>query len=471
MRDKIKQAIKWIFFGRQVQFAISMIFQVLIMRLLSPEIYGIYALAVSALGIVAMFVSFGIAHSIIQFQKVEKIERNVLGAALLQALVYVVVTIPGCFIAGEVYGFEVARVYLLLIFAHAITFVSLVFQFSIERELDFRKTEIVLFVAKLVSVLVILGLALAGWGVYSLVAGFYVKVLLEVGLFFKYCRWTYGVGWNREVIRTVVVYASKRFLARGCGAMMGYLDKLILGLLVPVAYVGGYERGLFIISSALGLVGQIDARFTFSLINRIKDDTRKLVSLINKGTFLNFALAAAFALASVFYLQDLVILILGVQWEETSRVIPYFSIYLIAIIPASFIRQIFYAEKDPLHIVWGRLLEIAIFLLISLGIYKSVPSGDYSTPIYLMAANLGFSTLIGVSYLVLILLRLKQLQVGAFGKPVLLAGFSGLLGWSLTLIPGLPVLVRMTLVGVMYVGLLWKFCLPEFVWFKRFWQG
>ncbi len=470
MKRKIKQSIKWILIGRQFQFAVSLGFQLVIMRILSPEIYGVYALAVSALGLAAILVSFGFVHCIIQFQKVKDIERNVLGLTLLQALGYVLLTIPGSVIVGKIYGSEIARVYRILIFPQALTFISLVFQFTLERDLEFKKTEIILCVAKLASVLSVLGLALAGWGVYSLVAGLYVKVLLEAAIFYRYSRWRYGIGLNREVIRTVIGYAFKRFLALGSGMMMGYLDKLILGLLVPVSYVGGYERGLFIISSSLGLVGQFDSRFGFSLINRIKDDTRRLISLINKATFAVITLAAAFSLVLVFYSRDLVTFLLGGQWEETARLLPYFSIYLIALIPAGFIRQIFFAEKDPLHIVWGRLIEIAVFLALAFGIWRLTPEGKESFTLSLMALNLGFSSLAGVGYLAALLLRLGQLQPAALGKPLLLSGSAAIGGYVVFLAFSWPAPVNMAIVGVAYGFLLWRFCRPEFRWLKEFWR-
>lgn len=471
MRTKIKESLKWILISRQFQFVTSIAFQLLIMRILSPRIYGVYALAISALGLVAMFVSFGFAHSIIQFQKVEAIEKNVLGVTVLQTIAYIALTIPGLFIVKNVYGSEVGRVYLVLVFAYALAFLSLVFQFAIERNLDFKKTEIIFSVSKLIGTLATLLLALAGWGVYSLVAGFYVKVLIEAASFFKYSRWNYGIGWESGVVRIVVVYGWKRFLARGCGTMMAHLDKLLLGLMVPVAFVGGYERGLFIISSGLGLVNEIYARFAFSLINRIKDDSRQLLSLINRGTFINLTLAAGFALLAVFYLRDLILLVLGEQWQETARAIPYFGLYLIGIVPAIFIRQVFYAVKEPLHIVWGRLCEIAVFLLISLMIYRWVSPEDYSTPVYLMALNLGFSILVGVGYLFVILLRLKQLHPASLGKPLFLAALSGMIGWLLLAGFGLPAPVNVIAVGAIYASLLWKFCRTEFLWIKQFWQA
>ncbi len=471
MKDKIKQSIKWILIGRQAQFAIALLFQFLIMRILSPEVFGIYALAESSLGFIALFVSFGFPQCIIQFQKTENIEKNVLGITVLQGLAYAALTLPGVFVVRGIYGGQIARIYLLLIAAHILTFFTMVFQFVIERDLEFKKAEIVISVSRLAGVLTIFGIALAGGGVYSLVAGFYARVLLETAIFFKCSRWKYGIGWDRKVLMVVISYGSKRFLAQACGTMRKSLDKLLLGLMVPVAFVGAYERGQVIISTAVGLVSQVDARFAFSLINRIKDDARRLNSLINKGIFLNVVLAAAFALAALFFLQDLVILILGEQWEETARLLPYFSIYLVVIVPAVFIQQVFFATKNPLCIVWGRLLSIATFVLITLGIGRLGASGEYSVIISLMAINLGFSSLIEVGYLVAILLRLKQLQPVSFMKPLLLAGLSGLGGWCLLLFIDLPSLAVLIIVGLVYGGLLWKFCRPDLLWLKQYWQS
>jgi len=465
MKEKIKQSIKWIFLGRQFQFVLSMVFQLLIMRLLSPEIYGVYALAVSSLGFVAMFVSFGFSHSIIQFQNIKNIEKNVLAITILQSCAYICLTLPAVFIVKSIYGGQIARVYLLLILAHSVTFVSLVFQFAIERDLDFKKTEIVLAIAKLLSVLTILGMAWYGFGVYSLVAGFYVKVILEILIFFKYSNWRYGIGWDLEVIRPIIAYASKRFLARGCGVMMSYLDKLILGLVVPVAYVGAYERAHFIISSVLGLVGQINARFAYSLLNRIKHDLRKTISLINKGVFINLTLAAAFALVTLFFLNNLIILILGEKWVVTACLIPYFSVYLMGIIPAVFVRQVFYAAKDPLHIVWGRLMEIAFFVFMALLLSKIGKLNDQT-----MALNLGVATSIGGGFLVIILLRDKLLNSITIIKPILIAISAVAVGLLLTAITGISPLVKMIIVAAAYGLLLWKFCRPDFLWFKSYWR-
>lgn len=471
MKAKIKQSIKWIFFGRQVQFAVSIIFQILIMRILSPEVFGVYALAESALGFVAMFVSFGFPHCVIQFQKMPGIERNVLGITIIQGAVYAALTFPGVFIVHSIYGGQIARIYLLLIAAHVLTFFTMVFQYTIERNLDFKKAEIVILISRLGSLLTILGFALAGGGVYSLVAGLYVRVLLETVIFFKCCRWSYGIGWDREILRVILAYGSKRFLAQACGSMRKSLDKLLLGLMVPVAFVGAYERGLVLVSSAIGLVSQIDARFAFSLINRLKDDSRRLIFLINKGVFLNLVLAAFFALVSIFYLSDLVILILGEQWEATAKVLPFFSLYLIGSIPSVFLQQVFFAAKDPLKIVWGRLFDIAVFVLITLGIFGLVTDGQYTEVISLMALNFGFSGLIETGYLAAILLRLKQLQPGSFLKPLMLAGTSGLAGWSLVQFAGLSPLANMITVILIYLGLLWQVCRVDLVWLKQYWQA
>ena len=464
MKEKIKQSIKWIFLGRQFQFVLSMVFQLLIMRLLSPKIYGVYALAISSLGFVAMFVSFGFSHSIIQFQNIKSIEKNVLAVTILQSCAYICLTLPAVFIVRSIYGGQVARVYLYLILAHAVTFISLVFQFAIERDLDFKKTEIVLAIAKLLSVLTVLGMAWYGFGVYSLVAGFYVKVVMELMIFFKYSNWRYGIGWDREVIRPIVIYASKRFLARGCGVMMSYLDKLILGLVVPVAYVGAYERAHFIISSVLGLVGQVNARFAYSLLNRIKHDLRKTISLINKGLFINLTLAAVFSLISLFCLKDLIILFLGDKWVVTARLIPYFSVYLMGIIPAIFVRQVFYAAKDPLHIVWGRLMEIAFFILMALLLYKIGKLNNQT-----MALNLGVSIAIGAGFLVIVLIRDSLLKFITVIKPILIAASSAAVGLILTATTDMSPLVNMIIIAATYGLLLWKFCLPDFLWFKSYW--
>ncbi len=470
MKAKIKQSIKWIIFGRQAQFAVSVVFQILIMRILTPGVFGVYALAESSLGFIAMFVSFGFPHCVIQFQKLAGIERNVLGITVLQAGAYAALTFPGAIVVNRVYGEQIVRVYLLLISAHVLTFFTMVFQYTIERNLDFKRAEIVILISRLAGLLTILGFALAGGGVYSLVAGLYVRVILETAIFFKICRWSYGIGWDRKVLRVVLTYGSKRFLAQACGSMRKTLDKLLLGLLVPVALVGAYERSQVIVSSSVGLVSQLDARFAFSLINRIKEDSRRLKLLIGKGVFINVVVAAFFSLTALFFLKDLVILVLGEQWEPTARLLPFFSLYLVGSVPALFLQQVFFAAGDPLKIVWGRLFDIVVFSLITLGVSRLEGAGRHTIIISLMVLNYGFSGLIETGYLAAILLRWKLLKPASFLRPLLLAGFAAITGFCLVRFLGFPSLANLIIVGIFYSGLLWKFCRADFIWLKQYWQ-
>lgn len=463
MREKARQGIKWILIGRQSQFGVSIVFQILIMKILSMEVYGIYALAISSLGIVAVTVSFDTAHAIIQFQHLKNIEKNVLFVSLLQAAAFILLSSPGYFIVKKVYGDPVAGAYLLLIGAQALTFVKLVFQFEIERSLDFKKTEIILFIAKIIGVTVTLILAYLRCGVFSLIIGYYVTILLESGLLLSFSRWNYSVGWDRDVIKEIVQYAGKRFFARGCGVMIEYADKLILGLVVSVEMVGAYERALFLISAIVGLTTQINGRFVFSLINKIKQQHQKLVLFVNMGIFINLVFSSAMALLIFFSSRQLIIFILGSKWAVTASLVQYFSIYFLGLIPLSFIVSTFFAVKEPLQIAWSRLLMIGLFFAASLCFFL-IKALNINT----MALILGCSVVVATGFLVIILIKDRLLELKNVLRPVIFALLTGAITLVFRRLFHLPPVINGLFLVLSYAALLWRFGRREIIFIKEY---
>ena len=466
MKEQIKKSIKWIFISRPCQVTLSIVFQIAIMRVLSPRIYGIYALAVASLGIATIVISFGFPHSVIQFQRVKGIEKNVLALTLIQTVVFVAIALAGTLLVGRIYGGTVMRVYLILIAAHAITLISPVFQFTIERTIDFKKIELILLIGKTANVVTTLSLALARFGIYSLIAGYYIQVLLECSLFLYFSRWHYGLGWDRKTIRLITVYSLKRFMARGGGVLMGYVDKLILGLIAPLEIVGGYDRAFFIVSSIVGASRQINGRFAYSLINRIKHQAGKLDRLISLGMWINLILASGVALLSLFCLGDVIMILLGDKWSVSAGVIPYFSLYLFGIIPIVFIRQIFYAVEDPLRIFWSRLIEIAVFSGISWLFFRAARL-DAKT----VAFILGISSICGGIYLVGILIRRNRLSKASLFQPLIPGICGGAAGYLSILIFGREPLVIFFTLLIVYGGLSLILGKKEILFLKNYLRG
>lgn len=244
-RQRSVSAVKWSMAGTATQFTLQFGVQVLLARMLGPENYGIFAMALLAVHLCNLLCQ-GMSWGLVQAREVGHDEARVIFT--WQVLFGIVVTAALMLLAQPLAAwFGDARVTSVL---HWLSLACLLTSFSsaptslIKREMDFRYLNIVK-VASYALGYVAVGLPMAwlGHGVYALVAAMLTQSLCVVILvWLRLPRMLLPLFWHRGAppLATTGLTAVATNL---CNWILNNLDRMVLARILPAASMGLYTVG------------------------------------------------------------------------------------------------------------------------------------------------------------------------------------------------------------------------------------
>ena len=205
---RVKGAVLWRTGSQLVAQIVTWASTFLVIRLLDPSDYGLFAMTQVVLMLLALFNGYGFANALVQRDRIEPHEiRQVFGLLLLTNGALAAIQFAAAPIAASYYRqpliADLLRVQALLYLS--MPFIALP-SALLGRAMNFRSEAIVNLVAAILGAGTALGCALAGWGVWTLIAAPMV------------------LWWSRAIGMTIagggLVRPSFRF--KGAGPLVGY---------------------------------------------------------------------------------------------------------------------------------------------------------------------------------------------------------------------------------------------------------
>lgn len=291
----------------------------LVIRLLDPADYGLFAMTQVVLMFLSLMNGYGFANALVRSERVTPLEiRQMFGLLILLngglALSQLLLSpLAAAYFRQPMVG-TLLRVQVLLYMATP--FIALP-QALLSRRIDFRGQALVALVSALLSAATALGCALAGWGVWTLVAA-------PLVLF-----WTQAIGltWAARSL----VWPSFRFAGAGHhirygGAMVAIqcfwfvqsqADVFIAGRLVVPHQLGLYTTSLFLTQILAGKFIPPVNEVSFAAYSRIQDRKDALAAAFLKTVRLVMLIALPFYFGMAIVAEPVVLTVLGWKWVET----------------------------------------------------------------------------------------------------------------------------------------------------------
>lgn len=334
---------------------IGVVGNVLLVRLLSPEVFGLYAVVTFFVGAATLCSDFGMHHYLIRWPG--EIGRDVTDTAftlrvgLIGALALLVLVIVAP-LASTWYG--TADLYWLLVIAVAGVGAAGVFRIShslLEREMEYPKLALI----ELVGVLAFYGMAVLmaylGFGVYSLVAGEVCRALTaSLGYVARPFRPALRV--NREVAKAIL-----RFGLSYQAMMFTWMLGSGVNPIVVAKVVGFKAAGIIRIAEAitgqLTVLKGIADRVSYPALSRYQGDRDSLVAAVQVGRLWQCVVGVMPLFAFTALGFWLVPVVYGSDWRDVANVLPLLCLAVAA--------NSFFALQSPALITIGRNWDVAKF--------------------------------------------------------------------------------------------------------------
>ncbi|WP_019140848.1 lipopolysaccharide biosynthesis protein [Noviherbaspirillum massiliense] len=305
-------AVFWGGFGSILRALLQIATQIVLARLLGPEEYGIFAIAMIVLTFSKFFSDIGISYGLIQKKTIS--DNDIKFVFTWQVLLGLTVGTVVYLLAGPLSNFfNQPRVMPVIQVASAICFINAIASPShnlLKRELDFKSIQAASVLGYIVGYIFVgIPLAVAGQQVWALIAAFIGSELTTLALLYWKSRHPIGfVLWQRGD-NHLIVYGSRVFLTNAVNWFLGNADRIIIGRAFPAAEVGLYSLSYNLVSSPAGTVITVIQSALFSASARVQDDRERLrrafLTMMGVVTLLLFPVFAGIAVAAETILQTL----------------------------------------------------------------------------------------------------------------------------------------------------------------------
>jgi len=314
--SRVSSAIRWLTIGKACSQAISWLFTILTIRLLTPEDYGLLALASVIYAFAVLFQELGLRLHIVQMRELDlDLVRAIYGLSLVFNVVLAALVIISAPLTAWFFGDDrITAIVLALSSVLLIGAFATVPDAMFAREMDFRTITIIDIAVSILSAVTTVALAYLGFGVWALVSGMIVNcaartaalVLLQktkVRPSLQFLRLT-------ETIRFGAYMTGQRvvWMAYSC------LDRVLLGRLYDPAVTGLYSVAGELANLPLAKLSAIVQLTAFAGLARTTHDEEMFRRYLIKGLSLVAIIGfpVGFGISAV--APELTALLFGDRW-------------------------------------------------------------------------------------------------------------------------------------------------------------
>lgn len=305
---------------------VQFILQIILARLLSPDLYGVLAIMIIFTTIANVFIQNGFNTSLVQAKDVtEEDYSSVFWVTLaIAVLLYIVIFATAPFIAGF-YGMpEIVtpfRVLAIVLIPGAVNSIQVA---KVSRDMDFKRVFTSNIVAITISGIVGIVIAYKGGGLWALVAQYLINVVVSCAVMLFTVNLKFRFVCNIKRIQVLFSYGWKLLVSAFIEVLYQDLSSLVIGKKYDSEMLGYYNRGKqfpqFIISAVNGAVQSV----LLPAMSSEQDDKGKVKQIMRNSmtisAYIIFPMMAGLAAIA----EPMVSILLTEKWIPC---VPYLQIF------------------------------------------------------------------------------------------------------------------------------------------------
>ncbi len=291
-------------------------------RLLPPAAFGLIALAMAYMDFLQFFRNQGVTAALVQRERLEgeHVDSAFWGGLVLGAGMGVAGFATAGLFANIADQPELAPVVRWLSIAFVLSALGAVQEALLRRDLAFQALAVRSTVGQAVAGLVAIGAALAGAGVWSLVAMVIVYQSANAALLWRVCPWRpqWRFSWDRY--RELLAFGVSMLGVQLIQFARQRADSFLIGIGLGATALGLYSVARQLINGASALVLGTIAPVVWSTLTRLQDEPRRFARAIYEAAEMLALAAFPVFLGAAAVAPELVPLLLGEQWAASAQI-------------------------------------------------------------------------------------------------------------------------------------------------------
>jgi O-antigen/teichoic acid export membrane protein len=313
--------------AQAIFFAVRIGALMLLARLLDPKDFGLVGMVTAFTSVFFLFRDFGLSTATIQ--RVDITDEQISTLFWINLLVGAILTVLLSALAPLVARFyhEPRLLWVTIALASGFVINAAGVQHSaiLQREMRFTSLAVIQIVALIVSTVLGIGMALLGYGYWSLVGLSVTLPLVSTIAFWIATSWIPGKPRKRVGIRSMIRFGGSVTLISLIVYVAYNLDKVLLGRFWGAEALGIYGRSYQIINIPTDNLNSAIGEVAFAALSRLQGDPIRLRSYFLKGYSLVLAMTVPLTCVIGIFPHELVMVILGSKWSAAARLLQFLA--------------------------------------------------------------------------------------------------------------------------------------------------
>jgi O-antigen/teichoic acid export membrane protein len=333
----------------------------LLTRLLGPAQYGLYAAALTLQLFAQILAGWGVGTYLVRRSGEDREEdyHHAFSFLLVAGLAAVAVTVLSLPLIERFSRLELGLPALVLFLAIPVQLATAVPMARIERALDFRSVARVELAGQAAFVLVSVGLAAAGFGVWAPVIGYWVQQVTHAVGYFAAAGYRPRWAWSAAANRAMLGFGSGYSTSLCVWQARRLVNPLIVGRYLGSEAVG-YVAVATQIASQLAFVVGAAWRLSTAALARLQHDRQRTANAITEGMYLQ-ALAVGPPLVAFGWIGSwLVPQVFGESWAPLMQVYPAVALALLTSSVFLLQSSALYVRHRTWEVTWFHVANVAL---------------------------------------------------------------------------------------------------------------
>ena len=314
----VKHGVKWSGAELIVRFGLRIVVLAILARLLTPEDFGVFAAAMTVIELLLPLSTLSLEHALVQQKNLSEGALSMVSSiALGLASALTLLVIATAHLITHVYDDpKIAELLSALAYSIPAAALSGILLSILRQRLAFAELSIVAFVGFTIASLVTVAMAYQGYGVWSLVAGYYVQVIAPVLLALYWVRPRFHKPvWDTDA-QSMLRFGSGQTLSSilSYWALQG--DYVVIGRMLGTASLGFYTRAYQLVSVVPTIFARIQSTVLFPTFSRFDTRSIEFGERFVKGVEGLAVLTLPICAGALVFAPEIVALLLGPGWEQ-----------------------------------------------------------------------------------------------------------------------------------------------------------
>lgn len=307
-----------------VQFIVSIV----LARILAPEAYGTIALVLVFANILQVFVDSGLGNALIQKKDADDLDFssvfyfNICWCLVLYAIIYFCAPLIANFYDDQ----SLTAIVRVLCLTVVISGMKNVQQAYVSRTMQFKKFFFATLFGTIMSAIMGILLAVAGFGVWALVAQKLVNLLVDTVVLWITVKWRPKLMFSFQRLKGLLSYGWKLLVSSLLDTVYGNLRQIIIGKLYTESDLAYYNQGQQFPQVIITNINTSMDSVLFPVMSLQQDNKEQLKNMMRRSMKISTFIMAPLMIGLAFIAPTVVSLVLTDKWISC---VPYLRIFCI----------------------------------------------------------------------------------------------------------------------------------------------